>query len=248
MIGKLFLVVAIAIMAMAVPASADITYVGLDTFSYDAGLLTTTGSYLLGGNWEQTSDYTEVLADGTVKLGAASVDTGNLEARWAYGSLINTGYAMDGPAGYGNYFVSAFQAKKGEDNGSTSSYINYYKGNGTNHGQWMLSGNNIQAKDGINVNTALTDEWKTFAIVFKSQDVGRWYYVDGVLLGYTTATTNMNLDKVQLENYVRADGTFCYIDNFGYGYGSPVVPEPSSLLAFSAFGVGMLGYIRRRRA
>ncbi len=91
--------------------------------------------------------------------------------------------------------------------------------------------------------------WDSLDILYNSTTgIAKWYFNDSEVWSASVGAGKY-MTRVEWENNHAvddSDGTpdEILVDNVQVG----VVPEPSSLLALSAFGVGMIGYIKRRRA
>ena len=70
---------------------------------------------------------------------------------------------------------------------------------------------------------------------------------DPLVQGYFLGRSANNIEMWQKYQATGMSGGAIWVDDFTMYSGEPV-PEPSSLLAFGVFGVGALGFIRRRRA
>ncbi|MDO8681951.1 MAG: PEP-CTERM sorting domain-containing protein [Armatimonadota bacterium] len=94
--------------------------------------------------------------------------------------------------------------------------------------------------------------WHSFDMVYNSGTGALNAYVDGSLSwsAATSLTTGLTANTVYVYSYGWGPQDDVYMDEvwIGAGAGPPVVPEPSSLLAFGVFGISAFGFIRRRRA
>ncbi len=90
----------------------------------------------------------------------------------------------------------------------------------------------------------LTDGLKhDLDIVYNAATGLTQWFGDGELVLSATQDTGWSVDKPYIDTGNRGVADIVWIDEMAIG----TVPEPSSLLALSIFGAGMLGYIKRRK-
>ncbi len=236
--SKTLLLVAV-IAALAVSASAQTPLASLydyDEFVYDPGNLNTVGAPTWAGT---AAAEIQVTADETCEVFSNS--TGTLDSAWAFSAY----------AGANNNIIVQLKAKKGGsapgNEGSNMFDVYAYAGNGQEMGRWYGAENNIKGRYGgtVTATVTLTDEWQTLEMRINTSTKKTQYYVGQTLLGELGPTSmGAKLAKIQFNSWNRGyNDSYVFFDDVGYG-----TPEPSSLLALSAFGVGMIGYIKRRRA
>ena len=90
----------------------------------------------------------------------------------------------------------------------------------------------------------LGSAWSDMDIVYNSVTGLATWYADGAFVYSIDAGAGKYMQRVELNNQWGATNDAILMDNIMVG----PVPEPSSLLALSVFGVGIIGYIKRRRA
>ena len=225
-------IVAIAIMVIAMPAFAAVTLVNSADLSSGMDDL-----------WDQAENASEQIyaSDGSLIVEAM----GSAKVTWwgTWGAQY---------AGQDGFAVFQFAAKLGGGDGGNVAYVETWRGNEAITSQWLVSNTAVQAKDGLNISTALTNDWQTFSVVLKTGAYNdRWYYAGSTLLGHVNNASynNQSIAGFTVRNINRDDSTYAQLSNFGLGYGDPsAVPEPSSLLALGGLGLTALGMIKRRRA
>ena len=97
----------------------------------------------------------------------------------------------------------------------------------------------------------LTGGWDRFEFIIDTAATTSEFIVNGVsqgTLNYSVTGAYPALGTLWFDSWNRemTDGVV-WFDNLAYGYINDV-PEPSSLAAFAMFGLGALGFIKRRRA
>ena len=134
------------------------------------------------------------------------------------------------------------------DNGNFA-YINMNESSGGNMGYWYGDATQLTPRysGGTGAQVDLTDGlWHDLDIIYDPVTGLTEWYADSVLKLSRNQTTGYAVERCDLFTYHRGDvvAQWIFVDDIALG----TIPEPSSLLALSVFGVGMLGYIKRRRA
>jgi hypothetical protein len=91
-----------------------------------------------------------------------------------------------------------------------------------------------------------TTAWTDLVIDLNTSTHVVTYYANGVSFGTNTynAASLLNM-SFEVRNAPATVNTL-YVDDLWYG--TQAVPEPSSFMALGMFGLGALGFIKRRRA
>jgi hypothetical protein len=247
---KKTLVLLAALMAVAVPAGALTNYtpVDWDYMSYANGNLNAVGNPAAwvgsgtNSGWAGDAGSEMSVTSGTLKIGShAGTEPATTYSRWIRGANYPPPSA---------YVALRFYAKKGEGDSTGWRMFVGVLGEGNYFAKWTGTGTSITCGDGNSpsLTVQLTDEWQAFTAFGSGANVA-YYWLGTTYLGQAPSVGNNRVRWITLYSLARSGGAsgYAYLDNFSYGYGDTVVPEPSGLLALSALGVGMLGYIRRRR-
>lgn len=222
--SKRFLIVA-ALLILASPTYAA----WYDGFAYPDGPL--------AGNdgWTGSGTGIDVTADETVRVGlGGTAFKATVNITPVAGTVLCTVYAFPGVSGGSNIWGAWYNDSLGR-----------------NYGRWYGSGNTARpriAGTGLVLSTVtlVPGQWNKLEIVVNESTGFSSFYHNGAYLGqlqYSGQGSSGGVAQVQIENFGRSDAPndYIYLDDMS------VVPEPSSLLALSALGIGMLGYIKRRR-
>ena len=94
------------------------------------------------------------------------------------------------------------------------------------------------------VDYGIAGAWHDLDIVYNSVTGQATWYGDGNFVWGANVGAGKYMTRVEMQNQWANADDMTMLDNIMVG----PVPEPSSLLALSVFGVGMIGYIKRRRA
>ncbi|MDO8587789.1 MAG: PEP-CTERM sorting domain-containing protein [Armatimonadota bacterium] len=94
-----------------------------------------------------------------------------------------------------------------------------------------------------------TESWDHVLIKIDSTANTDTFWFNGGLVGSiaqsNAGTANEDLQRVEFATWSGTSPNIIYFDNLNFG--TEPVPEPASLAAFGMFGLGALGFIRRRR-
>ena len=148
-------------------------------------------------------------------------------------------------------FHMKVRGEQGGTNPGNHAYMYLRDTTGANIAFWYGTTSSLVPRWGGTVGTAvsLSDGlWHDLDIRYNPVNGVTDWIADGATVWTQTLTAGLAADKISLDDTARAASTTLYdnvwVDEVGLG----TVPEPSSLLAFATFGVGALGFARRRRA
>jgi hypothetical protein len=172
-------------------------------------------------------------------------------ARWTKNTNLTGGVTFQFSAKAGTY--------TGTDVDSWSILVglpsNAAPGNNRQYVKWVGNSSSVKCYDVVTnavlATVTLTDTWQQFTAVGSGGPNATYYYAGTTLIGTSAgdAAHNANLRWVTVQSLYSASGSSnVNLDYFNYGFGTTPVPEPSSVMALGMFGLGALGFMKRRRA
>lgn len=236
---KLLFVLAIALV-MVVPATADTFY---DSFNYlDGDLIGQGGWYGDAGSQIAVQDGKAVLTfDTAFSATCATIDFDPISGGKIYWSIRVWG--VQGPAG------NTFDMGLNDANGYN--FARWYGG-------YLNDRPRINGTSQVLKGVALVEnEWNLLTVEVDTLDETSTFFHNGVNLGSMIYSLNQpEIGNAATNLYIgfqnqdsSKNGATKYYDDLWISTEGPVpVPEPSALLALGTFGVGMIGYIKRRNA
>jgi hypothetical protein len=244
---KTLMILVVLVMAamIATPAMAAVAWV--DNFdSYSIGNLAGQS------NWVGSSDNhpTQVAV-------VANSEGGNMILASTPGSSAETVTWTLGTAytGANNHIVYGCRVKRTGTN--TASLLNIWEQStaGDQARFYIYAGvvGGAMVRAGSNVSTATalpTDTWTNLAFDVNTSTHTADCYMNGVSFGTTTYNgTNLSFVSFEIRG-TPSTANSVYVDDMWYGDSLSLmpVPEPSSFMALGMFGLGALGFIKRRRA
>ena len=165
------------------------------------------------------------------------------------GTSFNDAVAI-GPVNDPNQIICTLWAFPGTSSGSNIWGADFDDASGANFARWYGAGANARPRinGGAVLNTVnlVAGTWNKLEVVINQTAGTSTFYHNGLNLGsmsYTWTGATGGVGQVQLEAWGRTDvpNDYILVDNMRV-----VIPEPSSLVALSMFGLGALGFIRRR--
>ena len=238
----------ILVIAAILTLCASSAFAALETFSYADGNLNGQGG------WSGSDAGSIVVENQTVKI--TSNATGTLDANLtvpteAIEGMICVSYDYKMQAGNPEFFADVF-ARDAAGNYLGWMYMaaeGYWdEGAGPQFANGIVRG---RGPAGIVVYLVGAGDyaWHNYCMKINTGTQSTEYFVDGVSIGSQShmAEAGDAVQTLQLTSWNRSHTqSFGYYDNLGIVGGDVCIPEPSSLVALSMFGLGALGFIRRR--
>jgi hypothetical protein len=231
--------------ASAAFAALPTTILWTDDFdSYSTGLFRTvaTAKWATGPGF----NYTIVDLGGGNKVVQTAPDS-SADSAWNNASINTDAYQTL----MLHFKARSYNSSTTETRTRESVYIFGNGGSGTRLCGYQFNANVYKAKIvANNYNGAMVSynngQWHDFECVYDTTSASIKWYVDGVLYDSRAYQISEKSRYIGFYSQTWYDAINWQYDDFVFGSNDPI-PEPSSLLALSAFGIGALGFIRRRR-